>query len=322
VKDIERQGARGECEGATGTAARPTFSIVIPAYNAQRTIRAAIESVLAQTRSDFELIIVDDGSTDNTRASVEPYLRDRRVSLISQANRGQSSARNTAIAAAAGTYVSLLDHDDLWLPQYLEVMSDRFRADPSAGVAYTDAWVLDDETRKIARTTVMSAWHPPIAPPNADQFLRALLELGNFVFVAATIRRAVLDDVGPFRIGVEGSEDYELWLRIAARGYRFLRVDLPLAIHRRHPGQPSADRAAMDRAAAEVFRIATEEYGLPDEIRDLAKRRLPMARFPVRSSRRVPHLLRTAYATLSRFRHFHVRPPSAVREAFPDLRSL
>ena len=127
-------------------------------------------------------------------------------------------------------------------------------------------------------------------------------------------------DVGLFRVGVEGSEDYELWLRIAARGYRFVRVDFPLAIYRRRPGQMTADPAGMERSASEVFRIVEEEYDIPDPVRELARQRLPMMRFPPRQPRRVPRLLNAPYRALSRLRHFYLRPPKQVRKAFPDLR--
>lgn len=305
----------------TETETTPTFSVVVPAYNAARTIGAAIESVLAQTRDDFELIVVDDGSTDDTAARVEPYLRDQRVRLVTQPNCGQASARNTAIATTSGEYVSLLDSDDLWLPQYLDLMGSGLDDHPSAAVAYTDAWVLDDRTRRVARTTVLAPWHPPTVPSDPAGFLRALLEFGNFVFVGATIRRAVFDEVGLFRLGVEGSEDYEMWLRIAAHGYGFVRVDSPLAIYRRSPGQWTADPAATERSGNEVLRIVTEEYDVPDDMRELARQRLPMMRFPPRRPRRVPRLLKPAYEALSRVRHFYLRPPKQVRQAFPDLRS-
>ena len=294
----------------------------MPAYNAAPTIGAAIESVLAQTLGDFELIVVNDGSTDGTRTRVQPYLRDDRVTLISQPNLGLPSARNTAIAAARGVYASLLDSDDLWLPRYLEVMATTLDADPTAAVAYTDAWVLDDETGRIARTTAMSPWHPRVVPKEPQLFLRALLELGNFVFVGATIRRSTLNDIGGFRVGLPAAEDYELWLRLAARGHRFVRCPLNLAIYRRRPGQMTADKAKMRHAANEVFRIVAEEYDLSDDVRELAQQRLPMTRFPPRPSRRVPGLLRRPYRALSRVRHSYIRPPLEIREAFPDLRSL
>ena len=301
----------------------PTFSIVMPAYNAGATVGPAIESVLAQTRGDFELIVVDDGSTDDTVDRVQPYLFDGRVKFISQPNLGPSSARNTAIAAARGTYASLLDSDDLWLPHYLEVMAATLAAAPAAAVAYTDAWALEDETRRIARATVLSSWHPTSVPKEPELFLRALLELGNFVYVSATIRRSVLAEVGPFRLGVEGSEDYEMWLRIAAAGHRFVRCPGRLAIYRRREGQRSPERRAqMVSAGDSVFQIVAEEYDIPGDVRALARQKLPMARLAPKLPRRVPRLLKRPYKALSRIRHFYLRPPTEVRQAFPDLRSL
>jgi glycosyltransferase involved in cell wall biosynthesis len=301
----------------------PTFSVVMPAYNTSRTIGTAIESVLAQTRQDFELIVVDDGSTDDTRDRIEPYLRDQRVRVICQRNLGPVAARNAAIVAARGHFVSLLDSDDVWLPRYLDVMATTLEADAEAAVAYTDAWVLDDETRRIARATATSPFHPPTAPTEPQQFLRALLELGNFIFVGATIRLAALADVGPFRVGLEAGEDYELWLRLAARGYRFARCSEILVIYRRRPGQLSAQVERMRRAGREVMRIVEEEYAVSDDIRVLAREGLALARaFRTRPPTRVPHLLRRPYEAVSRLRHFYVRPPREVRAAFSDLRVL
>jgi glycosyltransferase involved in cell wall biosynthesis len=301
----------------------PAFSVVMPAYNAASTIDAAIESVLSQTRPDFELLIVDDGSTDNTAARAQSRLRDDRLRLLSQPNRGKSSARNAGVQAARGALVSFLDSDDLWLPQYLEVMAATLGANPTAAVAYTDAWLLDDESRRIARSSAMSPWHPPTVPSEPGSFLRALLRFGNFVFGGATVRRSTLGEVGGFRVELDGAEDFELWLRIAANGYRLVRCPTKLAIYRRSSGQATADPEMMRRFGNEVFRIVAEDYEIPDELRDLARQRLPM-REPVRRARRrwIPRPLRPPLAALSRARRFYIRPPLQIRQAFPDLRSL
>jgi glycosyltransferase involved in cell wall biosynthesis len=294
----------------------------MPAYNAAATIGAAIESVLRQSRGDFELIVVDDASTDDTSARVQAYLADQRVKLIRQAKGGVAVARNAAIEASRGELISLLDSDDLWLPNYLETMHATLAADPAAGVAYTDAWVLHDGTHMVERRSGMSHTHPRSAPNGPDAFLRALLEYGNFIFVSATIRREVLAAVGAFRQEVAPSEDYELWLRIAAHGYRFVRSPLKLAVHRRRRGQASEDPETMRRASNEVFRLVTDEYDVPDDIRELARKRIPMRRIRTPRPRRVPPPLRPAYTRIARLRRFYVRPPLEIRRAFPDLRSL
>src|SRR5262245_44942919 len=116
----------------------------MPAYNTEQTIEAAIVSVLSQARSDFELIVADDGSSDDTPARIERFLEDGRVRLIRGDHRGPSGARNAAIAEALGEYICFLDSDDLWLPSYLEVMSAMLSGAPRAAVAFTDAWVLFD----------------------------------------------------------------------------------------------------------------------------------------------------------------------------------
>ena len=312
-------------ETGTSVPASISFSIVMPAYNSEATIDAAIESALRQTRRNFELIVVDDGSTDNTVARVERYLSAGRIKLITQPHLGSSAARNAAIAESVGEYVSLLDSDDVWLPRYLEVMGETLNANPQAAVAFTDGWVLNDDIKKIARRTAMSAWRPSTDPSEPAAFLRALLEHGNFVYGSATVRRSVLVDVGGFREALPACLDYELWLRIAANGYRFIRCPEIVAVYRRRAGQITSNPARMERALSEVFRIVAEEYGVTDEIRALALRlkqeqepRISKARQRTRSSRLPPAAFRL-YRPLWRLRWFCLRPPAEVREAFPNI---
>jgi glycosyltransferase involved in cell wall biosynthesis len=301
----------------------PTFSILMPAYNAEATIDAAVRSVLRQTRSDFELIVVDDGSADGTAERVRQHGSDARVRLIRQPNAGQAQARNAALAIARGRFVCLLDSDDVWLPRYLEAMGETLDRHPEAAVAYTDAWVFHQEIGRIARRSVLQPVHPPTAPDGPEAFLRALLERGNFMFVGVTMRAAVFTDVGPFRLGVDGSEDYELWLRLAAHGYRFVRAPEMLAIYRRRPGQMTSRAEHMRAVADEVLRIVEEEYDVPEDVRELAGRRIPVSRVrPPGRPRAMPQLVAPAYRALARLRWFYLRPPRPVREAYPDLRAL
>jgi glycosyltransferase involved in cell wall biosynthesis len=304
------------------TATNPEFSVIMPAFNAEATIGAAIRSVLGQSRTDFELIVVNDGSTDGTEGRVEPFLRDPRVSLLSQRNHGMSAARNLGIARARGAYVSLLDSDDVWLPNYLEAMGRCLRGtDATVAAAYTDAWVLDEQTRKIKRRSAMSRWHPSEVPREPERFLWTLLERGNYIFVGTTIRRSVFDDVGAFRTDLDASEDYELWLRIVAHGYRFVRCASNLALYRRSPGQLSADEPRLLRAYANVYRLVAEEYDVTDDVRELASRRYSEQRQAAASFGPRRRVLRIG-GWMSRLRHFRLRPPRQVRDAFPDLHAL
>jgi glycosyltransferase involved in cell wall biosynthesis len=305
-----------------------SFSVIMPAYNRAATVGAAIMSALKQTRSDFELIVVDDGSSDDTVARVEELARrDERISLVTQQHRGAAAARNAALARATGEYVSFLDSDDLWLPRYLEAMARTLSEHPGAGVAHTDAWVLHGDVGKIARGSLMNRREPPVVPNEPLEFLRAMLESANFLFYSVMIRRPILLEVGGFDERLQASVDYELWLRIAAHGYPFVRHPEKLAVYRRRSsGQITSDPAALARSMPEVYRFVAEEYDVPDDIRELA--RLLREEWIVRSAqpsqdkRAVPRALRPVHRALWTLRWFHLRAPAAVREAFPDLGSI
>lgn len=254
----------------------PTFSVLVPAYNAGRTIAATLRSVLLQTRDDFQVIVVDDGSTDDTYSEVRRF-DDLRIVVIRQPNGGLSAARNAGLAQADGEYVCLLDSDDLWLPTYLEVMSSALTSQPQAPFAYPDAWALDDKTGRISRPSATARQRPPHPlPSEAPLFLHELLRR-NFIFGSAMIRRTVLDTVGPFRNSLRSAEDYELWLRILAHGRVPIRVPQRLAICRRRAGSLSSNEAAMLDALAEVYRIVAEEHPIPTSVRSIAIKRRELA---------------------------------------------
>jgi glycosyltransferase involved in cell wall biosynthesis len=306
------------------------FSVLMPAYNAEATIASAIVSVLRQTRSDFELIIVDDGSTDATTSRIEPLLRDSRIRLISQPNRGLAAARNAGIADARGKYISLLDSDDLWLPHYLESMDAALARDSGASVAYTDsAWILNDTAGKVRRVSRVGAirHRAPSDGSQPGEFFRALLQRGNYIFVGATIDRRALERVGAFRTDLRRVEDYELWLRIASRGYRFVRCPSRLVIYRERPGQLSSDRRSMLTTAERVYRIVAEEYDVEDDVRELARQRMRekarrLSTLDSSQSRRIPRPFKRPYEALSQIRNFYFRPPREIRAVLSELLAL
>ena len=124
------------------------ISVVITAYNEQDFVGIALRSALRQTRGDLEIIVVDDGSTDRT-AEVVNSFDDERIRLIRQENQGLSAARNTGIAAACCELVAFLDSDDLWTPEFCELMAAALQERPSAGFSYSDAWWLDDASDRF-----------------------------------------------------------------------------------------------------------------------------------------------------------------------------
>jgi glycosyltransferase involved in cell wall biosynthesis len=251
----------------------PTFSVVMAAYNAAATIDAAIRSVLAQTRDDWELVVVDDGSTDDTASRVATYASSGRVRLVGQPNLGLGAARNAGIREARGEVVCVLDSDDLWLPHYLAAMADALEREPEAAMAYTDAWVLEDATGRILKESAMATGRPPLPPP--DEPLAFFLELleRNFVYVSAAIRRSVLDRVGLYETSPVGCEDYELSLRIAAAGHRIVHVPGRLAVYRLRSDSMSSDTRAMERGRREVYRLVAR-YELPSSAREAVANRL------------------------------------------------
>jgi glycosyltransferase involved in cell wall biosynthesis len=305
---------------------RPTFSVVVAAYNAARTLPATIRSVLGQTRNDFEIIVVDDGSTDSTDRALAG-IRDDRIIYIRQENLGPSAARNSGIQRASGELVSFLDSDDLWLPNYLETMHSALRAAPHAGLAYTDAWRLDDVTRRIHRHTLMGPQRPPRSPPADPAALVAALLERNFVFTSATVRRSVLDAVGGFNKALTRSEDYELWLRIAASGVRFANTEKVLVVYRDRPGSLTHDRVAMRRGRAEVYEHILATYAT-GAIRTIAERRLLETRQELDNllanaeRSREFSVIRRSRGIANRLRRYRLRPPRAVTAAFPDLRAI
>jgi hypothetical protein len=169
----------------------------------------------------------------------------------------------------------MLDSDDLWLPEYLATMAGILDADPEAGLAYTDAWVLDDATGRIRRTSAMHYQHPPQDPPDDPfDFLALLLKRGNFVFTSATVRRDVLERVGLFQSAQKPAEDFGLWLRIVAGGFRAKRTPSRLAVYRKHPGSLSTDEGAILEGERESVRRVLDEFDVPESIQTLARARL------------------------------------------------
>ncbi len=192
----------------------PAVSIVLPAFNAERHIAQAIQSVLDQTFSDFELIIVNDGSTDATETLIQSFT-DARVRYVAQDNQGPSAARNNALARCTGTHVAFLDADDFWYPSRLErqlaYVADR-------GVRAVFAWVdVIDEDSAILEASEIGAWFNRNCPSQAEM-VSTFFSIGNFLCISTgLIERHLLGSVGDFRLTAIQAQDFDLWVRLVKR---------------------------------------------------------------------------------------------------------
>lgn len=185
----------------------PAVSVIIPSHNRERYLSRAIRSVLEQTHRDFELLVVDDGSTDNTRATVASLADSRIRYLRLSRNRGAACARNRGVAESRGEYVAFLDSDDEWLPAKLEKQLDLFhRSSPRVGLIYTGAHCSAPGTRPYRR-------HPRHSGDVHGTLLRRNIVSGSTSSVM--IRRHVFESVGGFDESLPARQDRDLWLRIS-----------------------------------------------------------------------------------------------------------
>lgn len=309
----------------------PRFSVVVAAFNAERTIAAAVDSVLSQTEQDLEAIVVDDGSKDRT-AEVVRRIPDSRVRLLSQVNRGQAAARNAGLAVAAGKYVGFLDSDDLWLPDYLELAGASLERLANPGFAYTDAYVFDGITGRVRRQSAMQEQRPPIPPPATRAgFLLELLNR-NFVYVSAVVPRTVLVAVGGYNEDLRRIEDYGLWLKITIRGYDPAWLPGRHALYRVYPSQMSRQRLEMTRDTLAMFNEIDPESLPSDAHRDVLARRirdLERELLVLGGQDRARYALRQLRGKLGVLRQrvglgytWYRRPPPEVASPFPNLKGL
>jgi glycosyltransferase involved in cell wall biosynthesis len=238
----------------------PKVSIVTPLYNSSVYIQSTLGSVLAQTLENWELILVNDGSQDDTTEKVKPYLADPRISYISQDNQGIAGARNTGIAAARGEWVCLLDHDDRWLPNKLEKQLE-FAATYNLEIVSTDAFVVKGAERHLYSTnfpkeTVVALAHS-LRDDDVDIF-KLLIE-GNFLCSSSVaIKRQLFERLGLLDPKAAPADDYEMWLRCSAHakiGY----LDEPLIEYHMHEGNYSRDTLFM--LEKEIYALTKSRAG-------------------------------------------------------------
>ena len=220
-----------------------TVDIIIPAFNAAKYLPLSLESVASQTFDDWQILLVDDGSSDNTAEVAAPFLKrfGPKIKYIKQSNQGVSAARNNAIRSSTSEFIAFLDADDVWLPCRLAESVNVLRTRPTVGLSYGLLTGIDHEGRH-GGTFEGNGRHAEgrIAP----YIYMRTIELPS---PTITIRRDCLDEVGVFDETLRVTEDRDLWLRIALR-YEVGFVPKVLALYRQSPNSLSTDPERMLQA--------------------------------------------------------------------------
>jgi glycosyltransferase involved in cell wall biosynthesis len=231
-----------------GETANPTVSVILPTHNRAHLLDRAIRSALDQSYKDFELIVIDDGSTDETEQVVRGFGDDRIVYLHHEENRGAAAARNTGLRAARGEYVAFLDSDGEWLPHKLDrQMKVLAEASPAVGVVYTDMWTVTREGRK-------QYWSSPRIMPEDGIIYHQAIDYGvsGINMQAAVIRKECFEKTGVFDEEFPRYIDVELFIRLS-KHFHFHHIAEPLIIDHVTPGI-SSDGALLIEARKLILR--------------------------------------------------------------------
>jgi hypothetical protein len=245
-------------ERAVEPGGTPGFSVIIAAYQAAHVIGEAIESALGQTVDPREIVVCDDGSTDDLDAALGPY-RDR-ITLVRQPNRGEAAAKNAAARVASAEFIAILDADDVYLPERIQALGQLAAARPDLDILTTDAF-LEVGGRRLRRC------YGDAFPFVVDDQRAGILGR-NFIFGLAAVRRRRLLDAGGFDELIQTTTDWDCWIRLILDGARAGLVSEPLACYRLRPESLSASRvgllrgrvATLEKAAAHP-RLRPEDHG-------------------------------------------------------------
>lgn len=225
--------------------AKDEFDILMPAFNAARTIAESIRSVQNQTHPDWQLWVIDDGSSDNTAAVVEEFLSDARIHLLRQVNRKQGAARNFGLKQGNGEWVCFLDADDLWNPDKLEKQKQAL-IESCATVTFSDGDIFweDDDSLHHTFETLRGYF-------TGAEMLPQLLLINRVPILSACVQRQVLEAANGFEESeiFHGVEDYDLWIRLAQSGASFYGIDGVLVRYRRHAQAMTLDASPKNTLA-------------------------------------------------------------------------
>jgi glycosyltransferase involved in cell wall biosynthesis len=234
------------------------ISVIIPVYNGEDFLGAAIDSVLGQSIDDYELLVVDDGSTDSSPSIAKSF--GERLTYLRKENGGVASALNHGISKAEGKYIAWLSHDDLFLPNKLERQLKFMRGKKRFKACYTDYHIIDP-AGEITKT-VETPWYP------RQKAIRALFARMYINGSSMLIDRTVFDHVGLFNEDRKYSQDADMWFRILHR-FEIGRVPEVLLLWRSHPGQGSRNRETFVADEQKMYRQAFESFGIEGIFPDL-----------------------------------------------------
>jgi glycosyltransferase involved in cell wall biosynthesis len=246
----------------------PKVSVVIPTYNRERLIARAVESVLAQTFKDYEIILIDDGSTDQTKEILRSF--EGRIRYIYQTNAGISGARNRGIQESSGEYIAFLDSDDTWLPEKLAEQVRILDTRPEIGIVYARMPIINEAGKQIGLKPQAESGK------NFDELIRLW---GDLPTSTVMVRKACFEKAGLFDTTLPPMEDIDMWIRIS-RFYGLYEIEgKTLALYHYHDDQITKKRAKAYEALIKLYkkilrnyknipvglmhkRIATEQYVL------------------------------------------------------------
>jgi glycosyltransferase involved in cell wall biosynthesis len=261
-------------------------SIIIPTFNRRRWIGECLDSVLAQTYKNLEILVVDDGSSDGTAEWIASRPEYSKVQVLVQENAGASVARNNGINRANGDLIAFIDSDDVLLPKHIESAVKAFEKDEDLGLFCCDSRMIDAEGNVLFDGMT---WHQALAKAknldikSGERSLEDVFSYSN-CFPGFTLRKAVFDELGGFDQSIFPADDYDLALRVAGGKYKVFYLHEPLCLRREHDGQCSGiqNSTKTQIKLMEALRVATERSAIPGS---LARKRLGEVRLELGISR-------------------------------------
>jgi glycosyltransferase involved in cell wall biosynthesis len=238
----------------------PLVSIITPIYNGKQYISETIKSALAQTYKNFELLLINDGSTDNSAEIIRSYFNDERIIYIEQKNSGVASARNTAIRVAKGKYIGFLDQDDLWHKNKLEEQVAILENDENIALIHSKQDFIDSQGNEINFNWIIGGTGDCFA----DIFIK-----NKIAVLTVLIRKTILDEIGLFNEQLSGADDYEMWLRVTLR-HPIKYLDIPLATYRFHDNNISKNSFKM--TILELNTINSIIFNYPEVLKKIPKK--------------------------------------------------